>query len=351
MPPKRKCVHQDTLGTQQKQRSHKSQNFRQDTQPSHDDDHIPPPSHNNCASPPSLCPSSTQLQDKQGSKNNQKGDTSLQRPRTNDKPLLVNLIDATRNGAITSRKLCAREVWNIPQHLKVIVPFNLKGQGIKGGGRLFTRFLGLLACNSRYAPIHVTDWEWIPQENKVEIWRIIEEKFSFDYAKGKLWSMMSLGKLWRDYKHRLKCKYFKKHDTKDELLANGPPGLSSVEWWSFVDRHFDEKGKKLSKQDVENRNKLEVPHTAGSKCDAKKANEMLCPDTTSVLTPSRLHCHRSDAATTSATISDTSLPFQLGNLFLQGLVVIKLVTRRFTEFNKIRKLMKILFFSGLDFGL
>jgi len=71
----------------------------------------------------------------------------------------------------------------------------------------------------------------------------VKENFLFDYAAGCKWVMSSLGERFKNYKHELRCKYFRSDRSMEELLANCPPKVDSAEWSIFVRYYQDEKVK------------------------------------------------------------------------------------------------------------
>jgi len=54
--------------------------------------------------------------------------------------------------------------------------------------------------------------------------------------------MSTLGDRLKSYKYQLRCKYFTRFNTIEDLLANRPPTVDSVDWSAFV-RHY--KGDKM----------------------------------------------------------------------------------------------------------
>ncbi|XP_019422993.1 PREDICTED: uncharacterized protein LOC109332467 [Lupinus angustifolius] len=140
----------------------------------------------------------------------------------------------------------AIQVWHLEKTKKVIVELNGYGQGNDNGSNLLVRFLGKLAQNSTICPIYVKRWDWMSKDNRYQQWKYIEENFEFDYVAGVKWAMSTLGERWRAYKYRLRCKYFYPNKSKEDILANPPPGLDCADWTAFVHHYKEDKMKKQS---------------------------------------------------------------------------------------------------------
>ncbi|XP_060185175.1 uncharacterized protein LOC132614677 isoform X1 [Lycium barbarum] len=157
---------------------------------------------------------------------------------------------------------------------KIMVELNGDGQGSDNGSNLLVRFLGKLSQKSIICPISVERWDGMPDAKNRLQWQLIEENFEFDYVVGIKWVMHTLRDRWRAYKYTLRNKTFYPNKSKEEILANPPEYVDSIEWAAFVHHYQEEKMKKQSEQNTRNRSKLKVPHADGSKSNARRGRQM-----------------------------------------------------------------------------
>ncbi|KAH0635831.1 hypothetical protein KY289_035746 [Solanum tuberosum] len=85
-------------------------------------------------------------------------------------------------------------------------------------------------------PLKVNGWKEIEQDKIDHMWDIILEKFNFDVSEGKRDAIFGhMSDLYRDYRHKLKRKYFDSKSTYQLRLRNKPKHFGADEWkyiWS-----------------------------------------------------------------------------------------------------------------------
>ncbi|QCE04169.1 putative transposase [Vigna unguiculata] len=84
--------------------------------------------------------------------------------------------------------------------------------------------------------------------------------------------MMSLrqkAKLWWDPIYEIAAK------SRDENVKNLPLSIPEIEWATFIDYRLKENTKKMCKRNAENRFKLKINHTCGSKKLKRKRAEIV----------------------------------------------------------------------------
>ncbi|KAF7812286.1 uncharacterized protein G2W53_033262 [Senna tora] len=193
---------------------------------------------------------------------------AMQNTQEENDALLVKIID-TNTEEITTKKMKANEVWHMAKNLKVMVELNADGHGNDNGTNLLVRFLGKLARNPNLCPIHLERWSLVPKAKKVQLWKLIEDNFLFDYVAGCSWVMTTLGERLREHKYHLRCNYFYHFNSMEELLATPSPNVDISDWSIFVRHYHTEKMKNISSQNTSNRKKLKVSHAGGSKSNAR----------------------------------------------------------------------------------
>ncbi|KAH0742800.1 hypothetical protein KY290_030793 [Solanum tuberosum] len=109
---------------------------------------------------------------------------------------------------------------------------------------------------SRSCPLKVNGWKEI-EENKIDhMWDIILEKFSFDVFEDRNYAIIGqMSDLYRDYRHKMKSKYFDSKASYQLCLRNKPKRVSIDDWkylvnlWSDANFHAKD-GKTPSRVEV-----------------------------------------------------------------------------------------------------
>ncbi|KAK6926427.1 putative transposase, Ptta/En/Spm, plant [Dillenia turbinata] len=156
------------------------------------------------------------------------------------------------------------DVWSLPEEQRINVQFNRRGQAIGKEGRVLASFLGVIARDPDFAPLHYRDWRLVPKESKKVLSEVVKSKFMVPSV-GEKWMMRSLGKKWKDFKCELKNKYCKKNKNEEDILHARPKHIPEDQWTILVSHWFSELGQQRSEANKKSRAKLIMPHTAGSK--------------------------------------------------------------------------------------
>ncbi|GLT96815.1 hypothetical protein SLE2022_144130 [Rubroshorea leprosula] len=168
-------------------------------------------------------------------------------------------------------------IWELDKGAKVNVMFDAKCHPIGKEGCTLTRFIGTIARKSDVAPINYKDWRDMPQIYKDDMWKIIESKFLIEESRKeqiKSWIMTDVNEKWKSYKNELKSAGFDLLLTVDEMYEKiNDPRVDKEQFEVLVEYWRSEKGEKISKQNKENRLKLEEPHCLGTKTFARFVNE------------------------------------------------------------------------------
>ncbi|KAJ1391873.1 putative transposase, Ptta/En/Spm, plant [Sesbania bispinosa] len=84
-----------------------------------------------------------------------------------------------------------------------------------------------------------------------------------------------MGKKWREYRLRLYNNYYDPTKSRDEHISNPPLSILATEWASFLDYRSAEGTKAICKKNAQNRSKLTINHTGGSKKLKRKRVEIM----------------------------------------------------------------------------
>ncbi|XVE77775.1 hypothetical protein DITRI_Ditri13aG0089900 [Diplodiscus trichospermus] len=130
----------------------------------------------------------------------------------------------------------------------------------------------MVARKGQKCPIHYETWHHVPKKVKRDILDFIETRFCLEIPTSVV--LKSLGKKWRDYKHGLKKKYFKRSDGIASTLQKVPLGVVKWQYKKLVFFWYSKKGEKKEKMGIASRNQQKYTHTSGSKSFARKRHEM-----------------------------------------------------------------------------
>ncbi|XP_074577876.1 uncharacterized protein LOC141834431 [Curcuma longa] len=167
-----------------------------------------------------------------------------------------------------------QDVWSIPDGRKIIVPCNELGQAIGDAGGLLGGFLGVLGSDFNKFPICYISWRKVPQSYKDAVYNsIIQNKFHIVDNRLKNDIMKRIGKAWKDTRSILFHEFYDSTLSKEENVANRPPGIDENHWRWFIDYRLSEKTQDLCKRNTENRKKQLYTHTGGSKTIARRKHE------------------------------------------------------------------------------
>ncbi|KAH0781470.1 hypothetical protein KY290_001068 [Solanum tuberosum] len=124
-------------------------------------------------------------------------------------------------------------------------------------------------------PLKVNGWKEIEQDKIDHMWDIILEKFNFDVSEGKRDAIFGhMSDLYRDYRYKLKRKYFDSKSTYQLRLRNKPKHFGADEWKYLVNLWSDADFQKRSLQNKTNRSKRSLPPYIGTKSYARLRHEM-----------------------------------------------------------------------------
>ncbi|KAL6578964.1 hypothetical protein OROMI_009180 [Orobanche minor] len=131
----------------------------------------------------------------------------------------------------------------------MFLKLNTKNQVIGSNAVSFSSQLGILAKDGNKLPLTYTDWRAVSTIQKDLVWQEVKENTDLPdtYKKN---CMKKLGKLWKDWKNRLKKKYYTPHryeSLDSEALTKCPPRVEAAQWPMLVKYWSSKNSKKLSK--------------------------------------------------------------------------------------------------------
>nr|XP_016471424.1 PREDICTED: uncharacterized protein LOC107793562 [Nicotiana tabacum] len=124
-------------------------------------------------------------------------------------------------------------------------------------------------------PLKVNSWKEIEQDKINHMWDIVLEKFNFDVSEGRKSAILGkMSDLYRDYRYKLKKKYFDSKAGYQLRLRNKPKLVAADEWKYLVNLWSDADFQKKSTQNKANRSKRSLPPYIVTKSYARLRYEM-----------------------------------------------------------------------------
>ncbi|XP_039138773.1 uncharacterized protein LOC120276105 [Dioscorea cayenensis subsp. rotundata] len=146
-----------------------------------------------------------------------------------------------RNGQQKKRgRTTLKDLWSLPPEERIMVSANHLGQPIGPEAQLLAGFLGMLARTGQQIGIHYESWHKVPKTLKDKLFKFIELRFVLEISKE--YVPKSLGKKWRDYKHDLKKRHFKREDGLQVNKDKHPNATIRWQWEQLVDYWYSNKG-------------------------------------------------------------------------------------------------------------
>ncbi|KAL6585798.1 hypothetical protein OROMI_002442 [Orobanche minor] len=148
-----------------------------------------------------------------------------------------------------------------------VVETKYQNQVIGSNAVSFSSQLGILAKDGNKLPLTYTDWRAVSTIQKDLVWQEVKENTDLPdtYKKN---CMKKLGKLWKDWKNRLKKKYYTPHryeSLDSEDLTKCPPRVEAAQWPMLVKYWSSKNSKKLSKANKKSRQQVKLPARLGRK--------------------------------------------------------------------------------------
>ncbi|KAL0402273.1 UNVERIFIED_CONTAM: hypothetical protein Slati_4257200 [Sesamum latifolium] len=125
----------------------------------------------------------------------------------------------------------------------------------------------------QHAPLQYTRWKDIPIDSKKKMWLTMKQKFNLqDSFEVQKIVFEQLNRQYRSYRHKLHVFYLSNKD-KEEILHKPPNGVTKEDWEKLI-HYFESDGfQKISDRNKENRKKLKMAHTYGTKSIAQYCYE------------------------------------------------------------------------------
>ncbi|XP_075074817.1 uncharacterized protein LOC142162369 [Nicotiana tabacum] len=185
--------------------------------------------------------------------------------------------DSSRGSNAVKRKTrgptrCVKII-NLQEGQKLPVEFAEDHQAIGENASKLIWFLGQTVRSRICCPLKVNGWKEIEQDKIDHMWEIV--LFNFDVSEGRKSAILGkMSDLYRDYRYKLKKKYFDSKANYLLRLRNKPKLVAADEWKYLVNLWSDADFQKKSTQNKTNRSKRSLPPYIGTESYARLRYEM-----------------------------------------------------------------------------
>ncbi|KAJ1427569.1 putative transposase, Ptta/En/Spm, plant [Sesbania bispinosa] len=196
-------------------------------------------------------------------------------------------------GEVRKQPMRVRDLYELQNGDKVIIPFDGRQPSGTEADGLLGGYLGRLAADHRCFPISFKKWPDVPKTYKDDVWKTIKATLWWDPAHdddAKTYMMKDMGKKWREYRLRLYSSYYDPTKSREEHISNPPLSIPTTEWASLLDYRSAEGTKAICKKYAQNRSKLTINHTGGSKKLKRKRVEIMA-ETGQLVSRGTLYIH------------------------------------------------------------
>ncbi|KAF9603000.1 hypothetical protein IFM89_033627, partial [Coptis chinensis] len=151
------------------------------------------------------------------------------------------------------------------------VEFDSNGQPVGDGSKEFSSLLG--GTTKTHCPISYESFKNVPSPTKNIIWSSVVKEYNVDDAYKKI-NLKKVAKSFREFKHRLRVKYYDKYDNDVDRKRNCPTGVKLEEWEKFVDNESKPSRKLMRTKGKVAREAVKALHTSGRRGAARTVHDM-----------------------------------------------------------------------------
>ncbi|XP_052294658.1 uncharacterized protein LOC102607212 isoform X7 [Citrus sinensis] len=139
--------------------------------------------------------------------------------------------------------------------------FNSEWQVIGPNSNKFKTQLGIIARNGHKVPLTYVEWIDMPENILKDIWKEVKDNTDAPDAY-KSHCLRNIGKLWKNWKSRLKCDHYN-NKTYVERIAFTPPRVVAEQWRTLVAYWGTEEAKATAEKNKTNRAQVSSVHRTG----------------------------------------------------------------------------------------
>uniref|UniRef100_A0A1S8ADN8 Plant transposase n=1 Tax=Citrus limon TaxID=2708 RepID=A0A1S8ADN8_CITLI len=150
--------------------------------------------------------------------------------------------------------------------------FNSEWQVIGPNSNKFKTQLGIIARNGHKVPLTYVEWIDMPENILKDIWKEVKDNTDAPDAY-KSHCLRNIGKLWKNWKSRLKCDHYN-NKTYVERIAFTPPRVVAEQWRTLVAYWGTEEAKATAEKNKTNRAQVSSVHRTGRTSFAIKREQM-----------------------------------------------------------------------------
>ncbi|KAL4396360.1 hypothetical protein AHAS_Ahas01G0084100 [Arachis hypogaea] len=194
------------------------------------------------------------------------------RRRESNRRWTVDVRDASGATKVVHLKL--KDLWDLPDGTKVVVPLDDCKQPVGETGGLLAFAIAKLGADFTALPICYKSWIKVPKHYKEEIYNSkIKEKFIINSNIAKKIIISRIGDKWRANRTKVFRRYYDPKLSREQNYLNHPPNITRAQWIWFIDYRLDPNTDKMCKRNAEIRGRSSIV-PGGHKTLARKRSEM-----------------------------------------------------------------------------
>ncbi|KAM1365372.1 hypothetical protein ACFX13_044379 [Malus domestica] len=156
---------------------------------------------------------------------------------------------------------------------KVHIDFDSKWKPIKENATRFSGQLGIIARNGQKVPLTYVSWTEMPDHVLDDIWKEVTDNTDVPDAY-KFHCLKVIGNRWRDWKCRVKQRWYDSYLTDEQRLSFTPPQVTTDQWKRLVKYWGLPNIKEYSEANKANRAHGGAPHRTSRTSFAQLKHEM-----------------------------------------------------------------------------
>ncbi|KAK6131597.1 hypothetical protein DH2020_034611 [Rehmannia glutinosa] len=157
------------------------------------------------------------------------------------------------------------KIWGQQSDEVTPISFNDLGQpNDEKNASTLAHFLGSIARNGRFCPLHYKDWRLMPYSYKDEMLKIVKAKFSIPTG-NETYILKSINKKWRSWKSFVKASKFDPNVPMEQQLSSKPDRVEDEQYKALIEHWMSDKSKAISEKNRKTRTQLELLHRMGKK--------------------------------------------------------------------------------------
>ncbi|CAI9102846.1 OLC1v1001195C1 [Oldenlandia corymbosa var. corymbosa] len=166
-----------------------------------------------------------------------------------------------------------RQMWTTDANAtRKVISVNRRGQPIGLNKATFVEFLGTIARNPKFTPLHIKDWRNVTEEMKADMIQQVKDKYDIPPG-SEHWILKSIRKKRRSWRNTVKTLNFDATLPIEDQISSKPDRVTDEQWKDLLSYWAEKKTQEISEKIKSNRELLVTHPTSGKRSFAEKEEE------------------------------------------------------------------------------